>query len=379
MARAASDGGPVAPRILAACSPGEVRVAALDGETLLDVAIHRPGAPDGVGDLHRGRVAAKMPALAGSFVRLADADGFLPDSEGGAGASEGTVLGVRVTRAAQGGKGPRLTARLSEAETALIGSGPPALLRRGPHAAARLAALYPDAEILVDDSPLFVALKPAVGARLKLVPRAFDEATEAEFAALAEPVHDLPGGARMSIHPTPALTAIDVDLGAGTAARGSKTRLHEGANRAAIPEIARQIRLRNLAGPILVDLAGLSAKRRAALGPAFTEALAADPLRPRFLGFSALGLAEILRPRVHPPLHEILSGPHAAGLAALRKLAAEIAANPARPPALAAAPAVVAVLEADTAALTDLARRAGRPLIPRPDPTLAPLGWRIVE
>ena len=45
-------------RILAWCSPGEVRVAALDGDALLDAAIWRPGAPDGVGDLHRGRVDA---------------------------------------------------------------------------------------------------------------------------------------------------------------------------------------------------------------------------------------------------------------------------------------------------------------------------------
>jgi Rne/Rng family ribonuclease len=183
----------------------------------------------------------------------------------------------------------------------------------------------------------------------------------------------------MTVHPTPALTAIDVDLAAATEGRGSKTRQHEAANRAAIPEIARQIRLRNLAGPILVDLAGLSARRRAALGEAFAAALAPDPLRPRFLGFSALGLAEILRPRVHPPLHEVLAGAHAAGLAALRRLAAEIAAAPSRPPILAAAPAAVAALQADSFALADLARRAGRPLILRPDPSLAPLGWRIED
>ena len=36
---------------------------------------------------------------------------FLPDSEGAAGVTEGWLCGVRVTRAAQGGKGPRLTAR----------------------------------------------------------------------------------------------------------------------------------------------------------------------------------------------------------------------------------------------------------------------------
>ena len=55
-------------RILAACSPGEVRVAVLRDADLLDYAIWRPGAPDGVGDLHRGRVIARVPAMAGAFV-----------------------------------------------------------------------------------------------------------------------------------------------------------------------------------------------------------------------------------------------------------------------------------------------------------------------
>ena len=91
-------------RLKAACSPGEVRVAAVDDTGLVDFAIWRPGAPDGVGDLHRGRIAARMPAMAGAFVRLESGpDGFLPDSEGGEAASEGQALGVRVTRAAQGG------------------------------------------------------------------------------------------------------------------------------------------------------------------------------------------------------------------------------------------------------------------------------------
>ena len=74
-------------RLLAACSPGEVRVAAVDESGLVDYAIWRPGAPDGVGDLHRGRITARVPAMAGAFVALeGGADGFLPDSEGGAGA-----------------------------------------------------------------------------------------------------------------------------------------------------------------------------------------------------------------------------------------------------------------------------------------------------
>ncbi len=199
------------------------------------------------------------------------------------------------------------------------------------------------------------------------------------MAALAEPDCDLPGGLRLGVYPTPALTALDVDLGAAAGGRGAKGAAHLAANRAALPALARQIRLRNLAGAIVVDLAGLSPRRRAALADDFAAALAPDPLHPRFLGFTALGLAEILRPRVHPPLHELLAGPHAAGLAALRRLAREVAARPGRPPALAAAPAVAAELQRDAAALADLARLAGRPLMLRPEPALAPLGWRIEE
>ncbi len=101
----------------------------------MDYAIWRPGAPDGVGDLHRGRVTARVPAMAGAFVAIEGSDGFLPDSAGGASASVGTVLAVRVVRAAQGGKGPRLTALLE----APIGPGDSGLVHRGPDAVRRLA------------------------------------------------------------------------------------------------------------------------------------------------------------------------------------------------------------------------------------------------
>ena len=363
-------------KLLAAASPGEVRVAVVDGAGLYDFALWRPGAPDGVGDVHRGRVIACTPALAGAFVALGGgAEGFLPDSAGGAGVTVGQVLAVRITRAAQGGKGPRLAA----APATDAGPGAPALLRRGPDAVLRLAGQHPAAPVLADDAALVAALRPALGERVALVPRAFDEATASAVAALAEPEADLPGGMRCHIYPTPALTAIDLDLGAATAERGGKGAVHQAANRTALPALARQIRLRNLSGAILLDMAGLSPKRRAALGPDLVAALADDPLRPRLLGFTALGLAEIVRPRVHPPLHELLAGPHAAGLEALRQLAAEIAARPGRAPALAAAPSVVAAMQDDVAARADLARRAGRPLMLRSDPALAPCGWRIVE
>lgn len=357
-------------KILASAHPGEVRVAAWDG-TLVDAAIWRPGSPDGVGDIHRGRLTRKLPALAGAFVALADADGFLPDSAGAQRATEGDVIAVAITRAAQGGKGPRLATVARDP-----GAGPPALLERGPDAVRRLAALHPAAEVVVDDPALAAILRPTLAARLR-IGQAFDDAVEGEFTALFDPTADLPGGARLHVHITPALTALDVDLGAASGERRAKAGAQAAANRALIPAIARQIRLRNLAGAILVDLGGMAAKKRVALAPDFTAALREDPLAPRFLGFTALGLAEILRPRIHPPLADYATGPLAAGLAALRDAAARMAAAPGEALTLHATPAIITALRADAAGLSDFARRAGRPLtLVEARSTPAP-AWRI--
>jgi len=312
-----------------------------------------------------------VPAMAGAFVAIAGGEGFLPDSEGAAGRTAGEVLAVRVTRAAQGGKGPRLSAASGEPD------GPAGLLRRGTGAVERLAALYPEAPVLIDDAGVAALLRAVLGDRLEIVAAAFDDAVAGALEALALPSIDLPGGGAMHIQPTRALVAIDIDAGARTAARTDKVTAQLAGNRAMIPELARQIRLRNLSGAIVVDFAGLSSRRRAALAPELAAAMAADPVRPRFLGFTALGLAEIVRPRAHPPLHELLAGPHAAGLAALRVLAGEIAAEPGRLPALRAAPGVIAALQSDPVAMAEIAARAGRSPILRADPTMPANTWTL--
>lgn len=364
-------------RILAASSPGEVRVAAERDGTLVDYALWRPGAPDGVGDLYRGRVIARVPAMAGAFVALGGAEGFLPDSENPRHLTDGAPLGVRITRAAQGGKGPRLTAALTAEEQHLADSGAPGLVRRGPGAVERLAAQYSEAPVLVDDPALLARLRPVLGGRLTRAAPVFDDALEAAVAALAEPEVVLPNGVRVSIHPTPALVAIDMDAACAVAERGGKAERHFALNRGALPGLAAQIRLRNLSGAILIDFAGLSGRRRSSLGSALAEALSTDPLRPRLLGFTALGLAEIVRPRICPPLHELLRGPHAAGLAALRAVMRQASADPGRIPAVRAAPGVVRALRDDPVALPELAHRLGRPVALRSDPALAAEAWEL--
>jgi Ribonuclease G/E len=340
--------------ILAAHHPGETQIALLRNGTLDEFYLHRPAAPDGVGALHVARVIATVPAMAGAFVALHDAEAFLPDTEGAKGLTAGAYLTVQVTRAAQGGKGPRVTARLAEATPPP--EGPPRLLRPGPTPLDELRQTFPAARITEAPFPEHIA-------------------TETE--ALANRAFDLPGGLRATVAATAALTAIDLDSGAATASRAPKATAQFAANRNALPELTRQIRLRNLSSAILIDFAGMPAKRRAALAAPLQDALAQDRLTPRLAGFSNLGFAEILRPRRRPPLHELLRGPHAAGLAALRRAAAEAAENPFKRLALRAAPPVIAALQADPAALAALAHVSTHPLLLRSDPTLPATVWTI--
>ncbi len=363
--------------IRAAWSPGEVRIAVAADGALKDYALWRPGAPDGIGDVYQGRVTAIVPAMAGAFIALKAGpsgrsdmvDGFLPDSRGARGLTEGAVIPVRITRAAQGGKGPRLSALSASDE-----DGYP---RRGADPLRELAARYAGAPILVDGLALEAALRAEFSERIVRVERAFEDAIDEEVEALTSMEVVLPSGVRLSVHPTPALVAIDVDGGGALAGNDTAARRHRDLNLAVLPEIARQIRLRNLSGAILVDLAGMKTRQRASLGSALAAALADDPLRPRFLGFTALGLAEISRPRVRIPLHEALRGPLASGLAAVRALVSRVRVEPGRSYMLHAAPAVLAALEADPVALPELRNILGQRLNTRSDPSLPADGWHI--
>jgi ribonuclease G len=338
-------------------SPGERRVALLRDGTLHAYRLERPARPDGVGDILRGRITAVMPALAGAFVALPEGEtGFLPqgDCEGRKIPPEGTILTLRVTRAPQGGKGKRVSAKTPQ----LPGEG---LIARGPDAALRWAAAYPEARIIADDAAEVARLRGALGAgRVMLQPNAFDDALEDEVARLAEPEWDLPGGGRLIFSPLPALTAVDVDSG------GADPRE---VNARAIPEFARQLRLRDLAGPILLDLAGLSVKQRAALEPELRAACGHDGLT-QLLGLGPLGLFELKRARIHPPLHELLAERAlATGLEWLRRAARESAARPGQRLALQAPAPVLAALEAMPEALAEFTALAGHPLMLRADTT----------
>jgi Ribonuclease G/E len=288
--------------IAASSRGGLTRIALLEGDGLREFFVADPAAPDGIGDVFAGRVAARVPAMAGSFVDLGGGKtGFLPDSFGPKNLSEGAYLTVVVTRSAQGGKGVRLAA-LPEPPGDKVG-----MVRPGPGPLRELAERFPAAGIVADDYGLIAAHRPALEGRMAWRAEAFDAVLEDEIAALAEPSAPLGQGAVMHVGVTQALTTIDIDAGAATAAAGAKAPSQLALNIGIMPELVRQIILRNLSGGILVDFAGMKSAARAKLAAPLTKALLRDPLRARFLGFSHLGYAELTRPRLRPPLHGLLT------------------------------------------------------------------------
>lgn len=116
-----------------------------------------------------------------------------------------------------------------------------------------------------------------------------------QIESLISPFSILPSGGNIIIQETAALIAIDVNSGA------SKSKPQT--NIEAAKECARQIRLRNLSGTILIDFINTSSKKQhtAILG-AFKEKLSHDPCSVSVHGFTNLGLLEISREKRTPAI-----------------------------------------------------------------------------
>lgn len=117
---------------------------------------------------------------------------------------------------------------------------------------------------------------------------------------LLAPTVALPSGGWLAIEPTTALTAVDVNAGAGR--DPLRTNLE------AAKAVAAQLRLRNTGGTVVIDFIDLrTAKARGQVLAALKAALADDPTRVRTgRGFSEFGLVELARARRGLALHEAL-------------------------------------------------------------------------
>jgi ribonuclease E len=140
-----------------------------------------------------------------------------------------------------------------------------------------------------------------------------------------KPRVDLPSGGYIIIEPTEALTVIDVNSGSFTrSATARETVLWT--NCEAATEIARQLRLRNLAGVIIVDFIDMDARRdQLQVLEHFNKALKGDKARPQIAQLSELGLVELTRKRQGQNLYELFGQicPSCGGLGHLVRLPGE--------------------------------------------------------
>ena len=115
-------------------------------------------------------------------------------------------------------------------------------------------------------------------------------------------------GGYLIIQPTEALTVIDVNSGKAAAKARSGVDSEEGAlkvNLEAAREIAKQIRLRNLSGIIIVDFINMESEENTQrLLREFRFHLAKDPIQTTLVDITPLGLVEITRKKVRKPLCE---------------------------------------------------------------------------
>ena len=203
-------------------------------------------------------------------------------------------------------------------------SSAPALLYREPEAPLRLIREELNSDyrgVIIDDRQLYsdvsgyvssiirpladrVEYYDAPNEKLPLFERYY--VTEQLKKAL-EPKVWLPSGGSLIIEHTEALTVVDVNTGKNV----GKSSLEETVlanNLEAADELARQLRLRDIGGIIVVDFVDMElAANRAKVTKRFRDALARDKTRTQVLDISGLGLMEMTRKRSGEGLLESLS------------------------------------------------------------------------
>jgi ribonuclease E len=127
---------------------------------------------------------------------------------------------------------------------------------------------------------------------------------ESQMHGMHEPEVQLRSGGYIVINPTEALVSIDVNSGRATKERNiEETALKT--NMEAAEEIARQLRLRDLAGLIVIDFIDMEVNRnQTKVERSLKDAMRNDRARIQIGRISPFGLLELSRQRLRPSLHE---------------------------------------------------------------------------
>jgi ribonuclease E len=198
---------------------------------------------------------------------------------------------------------------------------PPVLLNRDEDFIHRVLRDFYSPElvrVVVDSAAAVERVRDFLGADVATVlVEAHDEPAEilehfrvnAAIRDALKPRVELPSGGYIIIEPTEALTVIDVNSGSFTrSANARETVLWT--NCEAAVEIARQLRLRNIGGVVIVDFIDMDSRRdQLQLLEHFTQAVRDDSARPQIAQITELGLVELTRKRQGQNLYELFGRP----------------------------------------------------------------------
>ena len=279
----------------------------------------------------------------------------------------------------------RLAAAWREIGEKAAASKPPSVLRDAPTLANRILR-EARGPVVIDDPKTFSRVKtaarhdmPDLAAALELykgkTPLFEETGVEEQLDEALSPRVGIPGGASLVIEQTEALTAIDVNMG-GSGGRAQSDNAIRKTNEAAAGAVARQIRLRNIGGLILVDFISMKNKaHRKQLVELLRREMRDDPVRHDVLGMTPAGLVEITRQRIGRPLAALFARParHVARPLPDAQACAALRTALRRPwsgkTVLAADPAIVEALEGPLAqALEEVNRRLGQAMELAPEP-----------
>ena len=235
-------------------------------------------------------------------------------------------------------------------QTAAESANPPVLLNRDEDFIHRILRDHfnPEvARIVVDGAEGVARVNAFLGAdQASVVVEHHNEPTEilehfkvnAAIQAALKPRVDLPSGGYVIIEPTEALTVIDVNSGSFTrSANARETVLWT--NTEAATEIARQLKLRNIGGVVIIDFIDMESRRdQLQVLEHFTAAVRNDSARPQIAQITELGLVELTRKRQGQNIYELFGRacPSCGGLGHVAVLPGKDSLQP-----LAAAPGLV--------------------------------------
>ncbi len=176
--------------------------------------------------------------------------------------------------------------------------------------------LRPDiGEVIVDNAEVYEQARgqmqhsmPAELGKLKLyrddVPLFSRYQVESQIETAHERVMRLPSGGSIVIDPTEAMTSVDINSAKDTGGGGIEETAFQ-TNLEAADEIARQLRLRDLGGLIVIDFIDMnSTKNQREVEKRLADACSQDRARVQLGRLSRFGLMEMSRQRLRPSLSE---------------------------------------------------------------------------